>query len=276
MGSATNIASTPGADGIIFDPAGNLLVGGQGSGKVYEVNPTTGVFTSVSPCSSCDASSYHLALNPNGNAFYTSDFGGALDTVPLPFGTTGTQHAVTGSDGGITQLAFAPNGNVFYVNGSPNGFGNIGLINLTTDVTTRLDSSVQPAHGIIYDPFTGLITLFGAGETGTIDQNGNNLKTSAALNADFDQGAVDGQGHALVAGNNQITFIDYSISHDITHPDKVILVSGFSGIDDVAPLVGAGSGGSVPEPSTVFLLGTAAVAALGMRKKLFAKAPDSN
>jgi WD40 repeat protein len=227
LGAATNITSTPGADGIIFDPAGKLLIGGQGTGQVYEVNPTTGAFTGVTPGSTGqNQSSFHLALDPSGTKFYTSAFGGPLDTVPLPFGTQGSTTAITGGDGGVTQIAFAPNGNVFYVDGNPNGFGNLGLINLGTGVTTRLDSSVQPAHGLVFDPFTDLMTMFGVGETGTMDQNGANLKTSGFLNFDFDQGAVDGHGHALVAGNGEITFIDYSISHDITHPDKVIIEGG--------------------------------------------------
>jgi hypothetical protein len=258
LGVGQNITSTPGADGIIFDPAGNLLIGGQGAGKVFEVNPTTGTFTGVTPgTTGQDQNSFHLALDPTGTKFYTSDFGGPLDTVGLPFGTQGSTTAITGSDGGVTQIAFAPNNNVFYVDGSPNGFGNVGLIDLSTGVTSRLFTGVQPAHGLIFDPFTGLMTMFGAGETGTMDQNGANLKTSAPLNSDFDQGAVDGFGHALVAGNGDITFIDYSTSHDITHPDKVIITGGFGGIDDVAPLVGPGSGGQVPEPSSILLLGSA-------------------
>lgn len=258
LGSAIGITHTPGADGIIFAPNGDLLIGGQTSGSVFDVNPTTGTFTSVAPGSpGANQDSYHLALDPSGTKFYTSNFGGALDTIPLPFGTQGTTTGISGGDGGLTQIAFALNGNVFYVDGSPNGFGNLGTINLATGVTTRLFSSVQPAHGLIFDPFTGLMTFFGAGETGTITQTGTNLKTSAQLNSDFDQGAVDGFGHALVAGNNGITFIDYSISHDITHPDKVIINGGFANIDDVAPLVGTGSGGQTPEPASFILVGTA-------------------
>jgi len=267
LGSAIGITATPGADGIIFAPNGDLLVGGQGTGQVYDVNPTTGAFTGVAPGSpGADQNSFHLALDPSGTKFYTSDFMGPLDTIPLPFGTQGSTKAISGGDSGLTQIAFAPNGNVFYINGSPNGFGNLGTIDLATGITTRLFSSVQPAHGLIFDPFTGLMTFFGDGETGTMTQTGGSLKTSSSLNCDFDQGAVDGLGHALVAGCNGITFIDYSKSMDITHPGKVIVTGGFNNIDDVAPLVGSGSGGQTPEPASVILVGTALLGLIWKRR----------
>jgi len=228
LGSINNIAALPGADGIIHAPNGNLLVGGQSSGNVYEIT-TTGGFVAQAPPGSPgqDQNSFHLALDPSGTKFYTSDFRGPLDTVPLPL-AQGSTSFISGGDSGVTQLAFAPNGNVFYVDGNPNGLGNLGLINLSTDVTTRLYSSVQPAHGLIYDPFTGLMTFFGAGETGTMNQNGGNLMTSPGqFTCDFDQGSVDGHGHAFVAGCGEITFLDYSVSHDITHPNFVDVVGGF-------------------------------------------------
>jgi hypothetical protein len=258
LGAANNLASTNGADGIIFAPNGNLLIGGQGSGNVYEVNPNNG---NVVHTQFTGNPSFHLTLNPNGNSVYTSDFGGALHILSLPIGSGSATQSITGSERGLTQIAFGNNGAVFYVNGNPNGFGNLGTIDLSTGVTTQLHSGVQPAHGLIYDPFTNLITMFGAGETGTMNAtNGSGLLTSGGIFqvSDFDQGAIDGKGHALVAGSGAITFIDYSISHDITHPDFTTTRFGFNGIDDVAPLTGAGSNPNpnpVPEPGTIALLG---------------------
>jgi len=252
------IASTNGADGIIFAPNGNLLVGGQGSGNVYEITPSGALVNTQFT----GTPSYHLALDPSGNSVYTSDFGGRLNKVAIPIGSGNTPQTITGGDNGLTQVAFGDAGAVFYVDGNPNGFGNLGTVALGTGVTTRLYSGVQPAHGLIYDPFTDLMTMFGAGETGTMNAtNGSGLHTSGAVYGvgDFDQGAVDGAGHALVAGSGAITFIDYSVSHDITNPDHVFNFFssggvGFGGIDDVAPLVGLGSS-TVPEPATLALLG---------------------
>ncbi|MCG2576909.1 PEP-CTERM sorting domain-containing protein [Dechloromonas sp. XY25] len=259
LNNNTNIASTNGADGIIFGSNGNLLVGGQGSGNVYEVNKNTG---SVVNTQNTGAPSFHLTLDPNGNKVYTSDFGGRLNTVAVPVGTGSTSTTITGGDSGVTQIAFGLNGAVFYVNGSPNGGGNLGTIDLSTGVTTRLYSSVLPAHGLIFDPFTNLITMFGAGRTGTMSAlDGSGLTTSdTSFICDFDQGALNGSGIALVAGCGSLTLIDYTQSHDITHPDWFgsIFVNSF--IDDVAPLIGAGSEcgnncGTVPEPGTIVLIG---------------------
>ncbi len=272
-----SIAAVNGADGIIFAPSGNLLIGGQGADVIHEITATG---TPVSDTNLRDQS-YHLTLSPDGSKVYTSNFSGPLSTAGLTGGHlngSATINAVTGNDNGLTQIAFAPNGNVFYVNGGPNGGGNLGMIDLVTMVTARDFSGVNAAHGLIYDPFTQLMTIFGHGHTGTFDTNGANLLQSGTqFTCDFDQGAVDGLGHALVAGCDQVTFIDYSKSHDITNPDFYQVFNGptdnsypnFAGIDDVAPLVGPGSNPSVPEPGSMVLLSSGLASMAGfVRRRL--------
>src|SRR5207253_8980298 len=93
-------------------------------------------------------------------------------------------HTISGGDNNLTQLAFAPNGKIFYTDGSPNANGAIGLFNLNTFTTTHLinANTVPAAHGIIYDPFTGLMTMFGGGQVATIDPNqATNAATIASL-----------------------------------------------------------------------------------------------
>jgi hypothetical protein len=247
-GAPNLIATLPGADGIVFAPNGNLLVGGQGTNHVFNVNPTPGTFTSASTTTP----SFHLTLAPDGQSVYTSNFGGPLVQVPLSnFGTAIPPNitSVTGGDGGLTQIAFAA-GRTFYVNGSPNCCGNVGTIDLNTGVTTRLASSVTAAHGIIFDPSSGLIDLFGGGNVATL--NPNTLAVSASVHfpnapGDFDQGAPDGFGHALIAGSGGLTFIDYEGTSILT-PNFVTFRSGFGNIDDIAPLSGIGAPPTVPGP----------------------------
>lgn len=256
------IAALGGADGIIFDASGqHLLVGGQGTGNVYRLNEDG---TGVSSALSGSGASYHLALDPNGSSVYTSNFGGALDVLPINSTTlsNGTSHTVTGGDPGVTQIAFA-NGQAYYDDSFPNGFGNFGTIDLNTYQTTRILTDQQSIHGMIFDPFTNKITFFGAGKVGTYDPTSGIFEQSGQINADFDQGAVDGHGHAFIAGNGEITFIDYSATGDITSSANVVrIISGFGGIDDLAPLVGPGSQ-AVPEPSAVALLATGGLSLFG-------------
>ena len=105
--------------------------------------------------------------------------------------------------------------------------GAIGLFSFgASDVTSQLipANTVTAAHGIVYDPFTGRMTMFGGGSVATLDPT---LASNAAIISsllqfavpnvcDFDQGAADGFGHAFIAGCGDITFIDYSATHDIT------------------------------------------------------------
>jgi hypothetical protein len=265
----TGIAAVNGADGIIFSTNGNLLIGGQTFNQVHEITTAGAPVVDVSAVNN----SYHLALHPSGNTVYTSTFEGSLVSIPLAAGVLagpGTAHALGGGDNGITSLAFDSHGNAFYVNGNPNGFGNVGTIDLSTFTTTRLDSNVHAAHGMVYDPYTGLMTMFGNGYTATLDPSTHALLESpGSFAGDFDQGAVDGEGHAFVAGAGGITFIDYATSHDITHPDYYMYTGGFGSIDDVAPLVGLGSQtGAAPVPPTAMLLATGIMSLAGYRWRL--------
>ena len=273
LGTPVNITTTPGADGILFAPNGNLLIGGQGTNTVFEVNPATGGLVASG---AAGQPSFHLTLDPAGNKVYTSTFGGDLSI--LPFGphiqNAGPIADVTGDDGGLTQITFNSDGSkVYYVNGNPNGFGNIGIFDLTTFITDRLYSGQQSAHGMVFDPFTDRITFFGAGKTGSMSAaDGSDLRQSATtFTCDFDQGAVDGQGHALVAGCGSITFIDYRLSGDITNPDFFQVFGGFPNIDDVAPLVGPGSNPppppTVPEPATLAIFGLGTVGLILARRR---------
>ena len=281
-GPQTAVANEFGADGIMFAPNGNLIVTSNATNNVYRIDASTGATLQTVHGTNTD---FHMALDPSGNEFYSSDrytqFAGNLDTFAINANGTFNDAVgfpitpASGNDPNVTQLAFAPNGKILYTDGSPNGNGDVGLFNLATHQTTQLLGPTTAAHGVVYDPFTGLWTMFGAGAVATMDPNaGSNAAIAASLmqrtgiNGDFDQGSVDGFGHALIAGNGDITFIDYSQTHDITSPlNTVIITAGFGAIDDVAPLVGLGSQSNTPEPSTLTLLGLGALGLVGYARR---------
>src|SRR5262249_20544246 len=139
------------------------------------------------------------------------------------------------------------------------------------------ENEVRGGGGMIEGACRGLKTMFGGGQGATIDPTpATNAGIIASLRqfdvpgvGDFDQGAVDGLGHAFIAGSGAITFIDYSLTGDITNPANIIRITGgFGNIDDIAPLVGPGAPPpSVPEPSSLFLLGAAIFGLLSYRRR---------
>jgi len=284
LGTPTGVAdASPSADGLIFAPNGDLLVGGQHSDQVYQYTTGGAYVASPSTDATSPEASFHLFYDSTRNAVFTSDtydgFGtGALSVLPFDGAgilQTGTKYSVGGDDHGVTSLVDAGSYGWFYIkdDGNPNGKGNFGsvdLSSLSSITTTRLYSSVNSAHSMTWDAFTNRITMFGGGYVGTWDPSNPTAGPveSSQITCDFDQGAVDGQGHALIAGCNQITFIDYSATGDITSSlNFVSVVGGFNQIDDVAPLSGPGSHTGTPEPQAVTLALGGLLMLAGLRRR---------
>jgi len=119
----TGIAKTPGADGIIFAPNGNLLIGGQdnvgtqavangGSGKDIEITKTGTAVTSLTP-GNPNIGAYHLAIGPSttgtGAGFGSAPVGtqmlySAANLTPPPGGCSNSCISATtlGAGGGLT------------------------------------------------------------------------------------------------------------------------------------------------------------------------------
>lgn len=245
-----NIASTPGADGIVLNPNDNrLLIGGQGN-AVFEVNPANGTFTTAVP----GVSAFHLAVDPGKQVVWASGIPGALASLPINpnLSGPGTIRTLSGDDTLITSLAFTPSNGVFYTSAGSGGFGNFGSINLTTGVTTRLLSSVQAAHGMQFDPFSGNLILDGSTQISQINPAAPTVIISTATFAGmtFDQGGVDGLGHLFIASNaGNLLFMDYSTTGLVGSPLNFSATPFLAGsLDDVAPLIGAGGTGICGQP----------------------------
>ena len=165
IGTPSDIATTPGADGILYAPDGDLLIGGQTT-EVHKVDPSDGSFiTAALPAGS---ESFHLAMDPGLTKVWTSDQpDGQIAEVSLNFGSTIVSHAVTGDT--VTQIGFAPQLTTvnpdlaYYTNSDRDGVGNFGILDMSsgTFVATPKLIGQAGAHSYAYDSATGDVILFG-------------------------------------------------------------------------------------------------------------------
>jgi streptogramin lyase len=271
LSNNTGLASTPGADGVVFTSDGFLAVGGQGP-TVFRVNPTTGAFTSQNTGAG-GLNAFHMSVAPNG-AIIAANIPGQ----PVRFNSTLTNNGTPlsfsgGLDSVLDTIVFDKTGQGWYTSSGSGGFGNFGKVNIdftnNTYTTNRTMSGVPAAHGAAYDPFTDTIVLFGDGHLSQVDPNGSGaslLHDASGFAGTFDQGAVDGQGHIFAANNNgDLTFMDISGSKNVGAPGFVNTQFLAGSLDDVAPLTGLGAPppSAVPEPASLTMLGIGALSAMG-------------
>ena len=111
LATPVGIASTNGADGIIFAPDGDLIVGGQNSGLVHKVVINTGMTTSVS----AGLGVFHVMLDPDLRTVWGAGIpSSSLSEIPLNPFANGVTHNVVGDNTTITHMAFDAGGNAFY------------------------------------------------------------------------------------------------------------------------------------------------------------------
>ena len=276
---STNIASVSGADGIVFNPNnGHLLVGGQGP-TIHDI-PVSGA--PITTFSTPGVAVFHLAVDPTTSFVYGSGIPGSVAKVGIDSsGFTGsyTPMSVTGSTSALTSLAWNAAGTqAFYTNATPSGPGQFGLASFVgpTVVTTSTIASLTAAHGMIFDAFNGLLTLFGDNEIVQIDPSapGTVVASLVLAGVDFDQGSSDGLGHLWAASNNgNVTFIDLTscaggkVDSSTCFIDTRFLASN---LDDLAPLSGPGGCApncpQIPEPAPLALV-VPALAALALTRR---------
>jgi len=270
-----NIATTAGADGLLFLPDGNLAVAGQNANspaQVHEITTGGAGVTSVSTTAASNGS-YHLALSSNlpTATLYTmcnGNCGANLTQFTLAAGGlsgVGTDITVSGGTSqDVRGIIFDPvNGKWYYgTAGDGSTAGTFGTISFsgTTATLTQILSNV-PAHGLTFDPFTNDIIFSSSNVVDQFDPTTNTIVSSfTGLAGDaYDQSAADGNGHLFVASNNgNLVGLDYdsATGHLIggigaTSAEKFLATN----LDDIAPRSGAG-GSPVPEPASLALLAT--------------------
>jgi len=289
----TNIATTSGADGILFAPDKNLIIAGQNvnapSPQLHEITATGLAVTNVTAGTpGTNMGSYHLALSGTGSSATLYNMWNGGGTGPTSISATtlsggglssnGVNYAVScavaGCSTDVRGVILDPSNGKFYygttADGSISGeFGTVAFNDVThTAVLTVLKTGV-PAHGLSFDPFTGDIIINSGTMVEQVDASGNLISSLTVAGQQFDQASVDGNGHLFVASNSgNLLFVDYDKSGkigDVTNftSDPFLAAS----LDDIAPLSGAGSSG-VPEPTSLILFGTvlAGVASIARRR----------
>jgi len=242
------VACVPNADGVIFAPDGDLLVGG--GEVIFKVKAQSGQFSSVKS----GGWALHLMLDPNQQQVWASSIPGTPVTIPLNPFADGTRRALVGDDTSVTTIAWDTAGHAFYTASGARGNGSFGTIDLDAWKTTRRWSNLPAAHGMAFDPFTRHLILMGSAHLTQIDPGppvtvvsdfvlDHVDKGNLRYNLQFDQGAVDGQGHIYAADNDGfIVFVDYSTTGRIGDPKNFTSVQFLvEKLDDVAPLVGPGA-----------------------------------
>ena len=269
LGSATNIASTSGADGLLFLPDGNLAVAGQGN-NLTEVTTGGTIVKTVAP----GGPSFHLALtssSPTALLYNMWNGGGntPISAVTLSGGgllNNGVAYTVTcptGCSTDVRGVIFDPKTSTWYYGtAGDGGSGNFGIVTFN-DVahTATLGAPILTgvfAHGLTFDPFTNDIIFSSAGTISQFDPTSNTIVSNLAGTGNFDQSAVDGKGHLFVASNSGfLEFVDYDATGKIGAAGNFTAEPFLEGsLDDIAPLSGSGAPPPVPEPSTWVMLTT--------------------
>ncbi len=269
IGPSSNIASTPGADGLTGNPqdANSLLIGAQNGAQIHNINIMAGTFTSTNTANGLPV--YHLEI-PDANTVYGMGIPSVgISSHPIVGGVVGAGTLISPADGTstVTQIITTP-GSTFYTSSGGPGNGDFGTITIGATYTlTSITNPLPAAHGGVYDPFSNSVILFGSNHITQYSLAGvqlSDLVVGTPQTVQFDQGTVDGMGHLYVADNTggNLFFLDYSTSAlkevgDVTNFQSLSFLA--NQLDDIGPLVGMGTteepiGGTILEINSASLL----------------------
>ena len=177
-----------------------------------------------------------------------------------------------GCDTDVRGVIYDPhNGNWYYDTSPDNGTGTLGQVvfdNTGDTATLTPILTGVAAHGLAYDPLTNDLIANSGTTINQFDPSTNTIVSSlTSSGSEFDQAAVDGQGHLFVASNSgDLFFADYGSTDLIGTATFTADPFLHSSLDDVAPLSGTGSSSGVPEPMSLALFG-AGLTGLGLMRR---------
>jgi DNA-binding beta-propeller fold protein YncE len=265
-------------DSLFFDPSGRIVFSELDNGIVAAFNPNTNSRVNLATGL---AQPIDMALEPNLTSFLVSTASSNnLTRVSLSGGVLGTLGLGGRRPDGVIYDA---SGRLF-VNTST-GFQNNNSTVTQIDPTTGaiIHSSGNTGiflDGLTYDSFTGKLFASDYNNGRILELDPNNLTSFTdltPLGAALSQpdGIVsDGMGNLFIASRANSHVIEYNIL-----TNTATLIGTIDGLDDLAPVAGLGGSqppptptptgpaASVPEPSSLLLVGGSVLALLGHRRR---------
>lgn len=254
-------ASSP--DSIVIDSQGRFVYDESATSELHRYDPMTMMDSTL--VSTGLNGPQDIALDPGGNSLLISNFSGNnitrtdLNTLM----TTTLVASIPGPEG----IAYDNAGHLFVLA----GFGSTAMlyqIDPVTGAVLRMSAAFDPTNsldGLTFDPFSGL--LYATSKFGNALYS-INPSTLAATNI----GTI-GQPDGLTTNSNGLLYVtsrnDFNIHSFNINTQQFSTLTNVPGLDDLAPASGLGSGiSSVPEPSSLLLLGGGVMALALLRGKL--------
>jgi sugar lactone lactonase YvrE len=249
-----------GPDSLIFDGNNNIIYTNLTSlHQVREYNTTTNTDSLIAGNFNDPAD---LVLEPGGQTILMSDFlSGQIFRINL------TTHAVStlGTYGGNPQgTAYDSTGRLFANLGTRTGGATsfVAQLNPVTGAVLAVSANLVSLDGLTFDPFSGKLYGASLNGNGIYQIDPNTLAATVLPNSAgpaFDGITTDGAGNLYIANSNTRIY-QYNLATSTLTAQTFV-----SGLDDLAPVFGAGA--PTPLPSS-FLGGLVLLGIFGLIWKL--------